>query len=77
MRIAVSIASVPLLVKNIFAGRSPGKSFSRVSASSTMGMVGNSVDTCCRVRACFSMAATTLGWQWPRETVTMPPKKSR
>ena len=71
------MASVPLLVKNIFAGCSPGKIASSVSASSTMGMVGKRVETCWSVRACFSMAATTRGWQWPRETVTIPPKKSR
>ena len=40
-------------------------------------MVGKSVETCWSVRACFSMAATTRGSQWPRLTVTIPPKKSR
>ena len=74
---AVSIASVPLLVKKLLAGLSPGKISASFSASSTMGIVGNSVETCWSVRACFSRAATTRGSQWPRATVTMPPKKSR
>ena len=71
------MASVPLFVKKLLAGRSPGKIFSSVSASSTMGMVGKRVETCCRVRAWAEIASTTRGWQWPRETVTIPPKKSR
>jgi hypothetical protein len=74
---AVSMASVPLFVKKNRAGFSPGKRGARVSAISITGMVGKRVDTCWRTLACFSRAATTRGSQWPSDTVTIPPKKSR
>jgi hypothetical protein len=73
---AVSLASVPLLVKNDFFS-APGVICASFSASATIGSMGKQVETCCSLSICAFMGAVTRGLQWPTLTVTMPPKKSR
>ena len=74
---AISLASVPLLVKNDLVSLPPGVSDAIFFASAACGSVGNTVETCCRVSIWRCSSALTWGLQWPTLTVTMPPKKSR
>ena len=75
-RSAISLASVPEFVKKLFS-QPPGARRASFAATSTIGWVGKSVETCWSVSTCSWIARFTSGWQCPRPTVTIPPKKSR
>ncbi len=74
--IAVSSASVPEVARKLCCSR-PGEIRASVSASSTAGIVGYSVETCESRVICATTAALTFSLAWPTETVRIPPKKSR
>src|ERR1039457_5850121 len=60
---AVSLASVPLLVKKDLVRRSPGVSDAIFFASAACGSVTNTVETCCRVSTWAWMARFTRSFR--------------
>jgi hypothetical protein len=74
---AVSLASVPELVKNDLVSSRPGVREAIFFARAACGSLAKTVDTCWSVSSCLWTLALTCSLQWPTLTVTMPPKKSR
>ena len=73
---AVSLASVPEVVKNTRASGMPLMA-AISSASSIIGSQRYSVEVCSTLAACSLMAAVTAGLLCPTMVVSTPPKKSR
>ena len=73
---AVSMASVPELVKNVRFSFPGAMSASR-RAASTWTSVAYSVDTWPRRLICSVTRSMMRGWQWPSDVVRMPLKRSR
>ncbi len=74
--IAVSFASVPLLVKNVFF-KLPGAIDASFSARFDCSALAYNVEVWLIFFTCWTIASTTLGLAWPTLTVSTPPKASR
>ena len=76
MRIAVSLASEPVLQKKVRASGSGASAASR-SASSMRGGHVKRLPICISRAACSRIAASTRGCEWPVLMQNWPDSKSR
>ena len=72
---ACSTASAPALVKNTWS-RSPGASSATSRAASDLASLTWAGAIVAILPACFWMAATTDGWEWPMFVLTICEEKS-